>query len=40
MATHPSILPEKFHGQMCLVEYNPWACKSWIQMSTRTHTWG
>ena len=40
MATHSSILPEKFHWQMSLVGYSPcsWGCKEW-DTAEDTHTY-
>ena len=35
MATHPSSLPEKFHGQMSLADCSPWGCK---ESDTTEHT--
>ena len=26
IATHPSILPKKFHGERSLTDYSPWGC--------------
>ena len=39
MATHSSILAEKYHGQRSLVGYSPWDCKeSDMTESANTHT--
>ena len=33
MATHPSILAWRIHGQRSLVGYSPGVAKSWTQLS-------
>ena len=38
MATHPSILSGKSHGQRILVGYSPWDCKRVEHNLVTTHT--
>ena len=41
MATHPSTLPGKSHGQRSLADYSPWGCKesdTTERLSTLAHT--
>ena len=38
MATHPSTLAGKFHGQRNVVGYSPWVAKSQTRLSDFTFT--